>query len=326
MGVPAASREQAWQRLTESRALWRFWRKYGVDFHLSGVPPMYRGHAYSYVRARQTSSSRLELTLVAVDASEAADSGRVAVRAFVTADPEQLNAHAGAKAQRLRSEWVERGAALGSHETGAPARTVDQLYDDCAALLSAHASLAPHLYFHPNGVLMHCGFTREECGDCQEISVESVSHYSFDWEWPREDPAKWVCGTPWGVFAPGTEIPELGSSDQCMASYAPRTSLPPSLVSATGAGLGDICAVDRAACPELAEHSDGQAYWGWLNVPCTSNPARSPTALELGKAAPFATWAFPFFAAYGVECGDSANVPVERRITPTLQTKQPAED
>jgi hypothetical protein len=329
LGVPAVSRsDQAALLLAQSRALWQVWRTQPVDFRLSGVPrtrdgQLYRGRAYSYVRARQISDARVELTLFVVgSASEREperEPERVLTRALVSADPNHLDSHAGAKQEQLRSEWVERSTAIGAHAAGAPARTVDELYDDCARLLAAHRELEPHLYFHPNGVLMHCGFTVEQCRNCPEISIESFSHYSFDWEWPHADPAKWVCGTRWGVFAPGTELPELSSAIQCAASYLPLLPRPRTPPPAEGAGLQDICEIDPIACPPA--HTDGAAFWGQILTPCPQWPARAPNPLEIGKPAPRTTWSFPFSnGADGIECGDKLGE-VQHRVSPTLTPK-----
>ena len=316
LGVPVAPRDQAFQRLAQSRALWQQWRRYSVDFRLSGVPRSYRGHAYSYVRARQLSAARMEFTLFVVDAPSEGKAERVTVRALVSADPNQLDS-IRAKGNHLRSEWVERGREVGAHPEGIGARTVDQLYDDCAGLLNEYRELEPHLYFHPNGVLMHCGFSQQECARCREISIESFSHYSFDWEWPRSDPAKWVCGTPWGVFPPDAPLPELSSAFQCSASFQPGPARPLTPTPANGEGVDDICAIDPSACPQMLAHRDGNAFWGWLNVPCARHPRRSPTALEIGKAAPFQTWSFPFWAAGGVDC--DRWIELEYRITPRFE-------
>ena len=330
VGVPAvAQRERAWQRLAQSRSLWQEWRaSSGLDYRMFGVPRGYKGRDYSYVRARQSGDRRVEFTLFVVGSRREAEPERVLLRALVSGDPEHLDSYRQrAPAPPLRSEWLERGGAVGSHREGAAPRTVDELYDDCARLLRAHPELSPHLYFHPNGVLMHCGFAARECGNCPEISIESFSHYSFDWEWPHDDPAKWVCGASWGVFAPDTELPELSSADQCAPSYLPPPPRPPAPtpivnegeVEGTGAGLQDICEIDPKACPAQLEHTDGRAFWGMLLVPCAAYPARPPSALEIGKALPLATWSFPFsLPGDGIECGDSIGT-VQRRYTPVLR-------
>ncbi|HXK19645.1 MAG TPA: hypothetical protein VNG33_17665, partial [Polyangiaceae bacterium] len=85
-------------------------------------------HEYSYVRARQTSHDEVEFTLVVVRGST------VVERALLTLEPDasglgdRLSGRFG-RAPRL--QWWEHGHEIGRHDGGAPALTLDQLYDVC---------------------------------------------------------------------------------------------------------------------------------------------------------------------------------------------------
>jgi hypothetical protein len=80
--------------------------------------------------------------------------------------------------------------------------------------------LKPTLYFHPNGLLMHCGFS-EQCSECPHVSIQSLSRLPIDDARPPNEPDQWVCATKWGVFAPASDIPELA-----LICYAPPPPAP----------------------------------------------------------------------------------------------------
>ena len=71
----------------------------------------------------------------------------------------------GATWRSFESHWVERNADVGKLEGGATPRSVDGLYDDCANLILQHPSAPMRLFFHPEGVLMQCGFAAEDCSN-----------------------------------------------------------------------------------------------------------------------------------------------------------------
>jgi hypothetical protein len=323
--IPAVSdRKAAIRALGESRRLWNVFRRdRPPDAAMLQRPSSRTRPGYTYVRAFQTDADRVEFTIVAVE------NDRVVVRAMIDAHPGRLARWAD-DAPVPRSLWVERGAEVGKNDEGAPAFTIDELYQVCeSSVLGRHPELAARLYFHPNGLLMQCGFAAGECDDCPTVSIQSVSRYSVAHEPTWLAPSRWVCGTDWGMFPPGAEDPLGRPGEECKPAPVPappeREPEPPkkpSIPTTHGEedvegenawlfegeeeqGLGDICKIDPAACPGIPCRGDCMlAKWMQLQVGyCFSAPARKPTFFEVGKRLPYGDWAFPFVTSDdGIEC------------------------
>jgi len=255
------------------------------------------------VRALQTSPTEVSFTLFVVQGE------RVVLRAFMTADPSKLSmAQRQLGLLRIISRWVERDAQVGTHDMGAPPRTVDQLYAECGRLIE-QGEAPPRLYFNPEGLLMQCGYPPEECSDCESASVMSISRFSVRREVPRRIPAAWLCEAETGPVAPGTALPFLPSEYTCVAAALPSPPRPPP---ASPSDMQDICMIDPQACPTL---STVLAQWIQMRpTACSAWPERSPSALEVGKVDPLADWVFPFSESADIECVGGTRL---RRIGPT---------
>ncbi len=265
---------------------------------------------YSYVRAFERARDRVDFSILAIEGE------RVVVRALISADPKQLDRFSR-HAQLPRSRWVERGSAIGSHDDAAPPYTVDELYAQCGNILRQQPELAVRLYFHPNGLLMHCGFVPGECDDCGSVSIQSTSLYSVAQEPEWLEPSRWVCATNWGVFLPGAEDPLTSPDVDCWAAPLPE---PAPAQPQDGQELQDICHIDPAACPKLDCRGDCRAakWTMWKPSVCGAEaiPQRQPGFLDLGKPKPLDEWTFPFLTASSIECeGDGAYL---RRYRPEL--------
>jgi hypothetical protein len=297
--IPAVGSPQlAAQRLEQSRAIWNTWRTQTWSLVLSGDrPALPDARGYSYVRARQRAKDRVDFTLLVVRTDTGRD--RVSLRALLSADPSQL-VSLKTKPGAVSSRWLEREAQVGQHEDAFPPRSIDQLYDDCAGLIRAHPTVPARLYFHPNGILMQCGFARAECDDCGEVSVQSFSHFPLGDEFLPDAPAQWLCSAEWGLFPPGSDVPELGSLGLCYSSQGPPPKRQPSAESEVGTGLGDICMIDRAACPQL--HDDGISHWARRPGSCPVYPERPPLPLEVGTPDPLGLLTFQLQLPMGSDC------------------------
>ena len=89
--------------LEESRAQWEAFRDEGAGGY------SYRRRSRSWVGFGSTTRFSVE-------------NNRVTERTYIEHDA----------AGKTIDTWTETGAALGSHAKGAPVRTIDQLYDQCA--------------------------------------------------------------------------------------------------------------------------------------------------------------------------------------------------
>lgn len=326
------SREVARRRLAESRRVFEVWKRRRPRDARGQVDE--RG--YSYVRVRQTAEDRIEVTLLGVR------DGRVVLRALIEAHPDHLETEPKRIPPALRAvtRWVEREGAVGRHDGGAPALTVERLYDLCEReILAADVAAAPRLYFHPNGVLMHCGYLPSECSDCPTIAIQSLSRHALVDDSPALDPTRWVCSNERGFYAPGSEDPLLAPDFECLPSKRekkaepvrasrepPRTPeqaeacfLSPSECGEQAdepATPPDICRIEPALCRCPRDDCE-RATWGYAGgFICGAGPARRPSFLDLGKIEPLAEWSFPFRTAGGVECSGESWL---RRITPQLK-------
>jgi hypothetical protein len=292
--VPSSKQARRW--LAQSRDVWRAVLLEPVDYgHVSYTPPdgLVR---YSYVRAYQVSLDEVEFTAVSVE------NGRVILRALLTADPTHLRMNMGKEPTGVATRWVELGAEVGARDEGAPALTIDALYDQCEALLRED-EVVPRLYFHANGLLMSCGYP-----DGRGVAIQSFSRYPL---FEQLDPASQLCSEPWGLFPPLGESYLTQLESFCLPAADARFREPlRARRSGAEPGLEDICDLDPKACPKLDWPSS--AGWtivgSWCSV--SSSWARAPNFLDFGKRAPLTDLAFPFLVSTsGIECGRS----VERK-------------
>lgn len=76
----------------------------------------------------------------------------------------------------VTEEWTERGAEIGSHESGEPARTVEQVYDECrnTVLTKSREENYVNLGF-ANDILQFCTYAPRSCiDDCAVgVSIEN---------------------------------------------------------------------------------------------------------------------------------------------------------
>jgi hypothetical protein len=317
------TRAEALQRLRTSYALWQRWRKAPAPAEReTGRPAGSGSFGYSYVRATQLSPVEVHFTLLEVEAE------RVVLRALLVANPNELRwfPRRANEPRAITSRWIERGATLGTHDEGAPLKTVDQLYADCERLVRDAESLLPRLYFHPDGLLMQCGYPPGKFADRGSASMLSISRFSVKSELLHDDAAAWLCETELGPVPPGTVLPFLPPDYACFAAVYPTPRAPPPVSPPVApeacedpldcpppeaASVGNICAIDPEACPP-PEAGFGVAHWTRVYPSfCTAWPDHSPRALEVGKSDPLHEWTFPFGSSYGVECSGGVGL---RRI------------
>ena len=300
LAIPkVANADVALRRLDQSRALWRAFRAQLLDDR-SGLRVEQVPGKYSYVRAHQLAKDRVEFTLFMVDAQD-----RVGLRALISTDPARIERAPLWKRSTWRSfesRWVERGPDVGKHPDGAVARSIDGLYDDCATLIRQHPSVPVRLYFHPDGVLMQCGFAAADCSGCGEVSVQAYSHFPIDAAILSDDPAKWVCSAGWGAVLPDSPVPLVGDLMTCTASARAPHARPIASTTHPGAGSEDICRIDPAACPDL--YPDGDSFWNPRPTVCARYPEHDPGPLDTGKAEPRGPWQFKFTKPYAIECNN----------------------
>jgi hypothetical protein len=306
--IPATpDRSLAKARLRQSRALFeRFSNGPPVPFW--AAPARRR---YSYIRVEDLAPDRISVTLFAIEGS------RVVLRALLEVDPTRMGEVYSDDPDEDAAHWVqvfvERGTEIGTHERGAPALSVEALYDQCEReVLGANIGAAPRIYFDPNGLLMHCGFAPEDCSDCPTLSLQSLSNYSLtdiDPELPSE---RWFCRGDQGPVLPGAFY-AFALPLECQPPTRPRKPPPPG----GSPDLADICHIDPEACP-MPDEGGNRARFGYGRPPiCPTIRARAPSMLSVGKVEPLATWSFPFHSGAGIECGRESRV-YELRITPSL--------
>lgn len=307
--VPPKNRGEAIQRLRESYALWQTWRKAPAPSWLETgraaiVDSPFR---YTYVRAEQVSPVEVHFTLFEVEAEQ------IVLRALLSADPSQLSSfpRRTGEPRPIVSRWIERGAALGSHDDGAPLQTFGQQYAECERLVLEAGSRLPRLYFHPDGLLMHCGYPPTECANCTSASMLAISRFSVRSELPSDNAAAWLCETESGPVPPGTISPFMPADFACFAGVHPTRKRAPD----TETTAGDICSIDPAACPPPPA-GFGVAYWNQVRpMICSGWPTHTPRALEVGKTDPLGEWTFPVSSSAGVECSGGVGL---RRVRVNL--------
>lgn len=79
-------------------------------------------------------------------------------------------------------QWTEdTQTSLGSHKAGAELQTIEQLYDQCIALLLTKDNNNNHinLIFNKRGVIKQCQFTPKNCADdCSSgVNIQKLIFY-----------------------------------------------------------------------------------------------------------------------------------------------------
>ncbi len=280
------------------------------------LPPNPAARRYSYARVEELAPDRLTVSLFVVER------GRVVLRALLEVDPANMGkvySHdPGEDAAHWTQVFVERGAGVGTHEGGAPALSVEALYDQCEReVLGADVDAPPRLYFDPNGLLMQCGFAPGDCSNCPSVSIQSLSTYPLTEINPELEVERWFCRGDQGPVLPG-------------AFYAPALPLecqpppPPPKPPHPGEprGLADICRTDPRACPQLDNAGDRARLQESQPSMCSAIRGHEPSVLEVGKVDPLSTWSFPFSAGPAIECGRKSET-YWLRITPSLRPARP---
>lgn len=286
--APSSGQGRRW--LEQSREVWRAILAEPADYR--GAPaytPQDGVVRYSYVRAFQRSREQVEFTAFSVE------DGKVVLRALLVAEPARLRHNYADVAERysVTTSWIESGAQVGSHHEGAPALTIEAIHDRCESLLVRAARVQPRLYFHPDGVLMSCGYLAGECEDCANVSIQSFSRYPV---FSNVDPTLQLCTEPWGLFPPlaNSFLSELGQVCRPAADAVFRER--PRAREPGEEEFVDICKISPRDCLRR----DPPRSAGWLILPAlgfesrTSYPARAPTFLDFGKRTPLTEWSFPF--------------------------------
>jgi hypothetical protein len=261
-------RARARALLAESREIWR----------------SHEFEAYTYVRATERRPDRVEYTVVAVQGGVADQ------RALLAVDPGRARPNEtypkdswGALPELI---WRESGKAVGKNPGGAPPLTIDQLYDVCEKqVLGSDVNAAPRLYFHPDGLLEHCGFVAGECDDCPRVSIASVSRFHPN---VAEHPLDYLCTHEYGLYPAGAEAP-FDQHCTCMAisgrRIRPATAAPPE-------HEPTICDIDPAACPGFDPDAVPRPPWNckFLGIPRNLKFRPVPRAIDIGKSEPNAPW------------------------------------
>ena len=213
---------------------------------------------YTYVRGRQLSKQHVEFTLLVVDGP------RVVRRSLLTADlpAYDMRKHGlGLIDEPPRVAWNELGSSVGSHADGAPPLTIDQLYQLCrTAVLGRPSEHAPRLFFHPNGVLEHCGYASDECADCPAASIASYSAFFPEAE---QGPLDYVCVTHYGLF-PAHASPYWPLADHCRCSPRSRRALsdPLQVLEAERSGQRSMERARWSCPPRVRENPDQCGFHG----------------------------------------------------------------
>ena len=286
--VPAIrDRARARRYLAESRSIWERtdpirWSWGGPDGTHHRQRPRREDERkprsrYTYVRAMELGDHQVLFTVLVVDR------GRVASRSLIEADPDRLQFNSSSRdPESLRVRWHENNAEVGRHTDGAPAVTIDALYGSCRDdVLATHPELAVHLYFHPDGVLQHCGFLPDECADCPTVSIQSYVESHHD-PAAAVSPLDALCSDRYGLFPAGA----YALFDwKCLC----ESRLRPSRRQTRETGEpGSICEIDPAACPRS---NDRGPSWSCKTLGfCGPWPQRPTVPREVGKPDPTGPW------------------------------------
>ena len=249
-GIPSVSVDVALERLERSRLFWKlaFVKEPRIGRWTYG--PAIQRHTYtlkapqySYVRAFYASETQVNFTYVVIEG------GQVVLRGLSSVDPDQFVKIKG-KDRRgvsriLREEWIESEGEIGVHEEGAPPLLMDELYAQCATEIR-RTNVGPiRLYFHPSGVLMHCGRTFADCPHCTTVSIHAYATHSIR-PWAREFKVPdWSCVDYWGLVLLGAPSWMRGFDVAC----SPPSFKVKTIQTFDDGSSGQICQIDPSACP-----------------------------------------------------------------------------
>ncbi|HXU80771.1 MAG TPA: hypothetical protein VN914_05200 [Polyangia bacterium] len=135
-GAPAVTASDLGARLEQSRQIWKGMATSAYQY--SAIDAFFSGSRWTTV---------IEVA-----------GGRVVRRSFQSVNTEQ---------NVTEEAWSEDLRTLGSHRSGAPVLTIDELYDRCAREFLT-ADPAVHeigVYLHGNGLLQECGVWPRGCQD-----------------------------------------------------------------------------------------------------------------------------------------------------------------
>lgn len=277
--IPEVDIALALQRLQRSRLYWKLSAKEEQSVGLRfGDAAKLKSPNYSYVRAVQVATDLVEVTYVVIEG------GRVVIRGLGTYVP-SLKFRPNTKIPREpvptpRQSWVELGAQVGIHDEGALALTIPELYDRCEAEILRPGAGPIRLYFHPTGVLMHCGRTKAACPDCETVSIHAYSVQSIGHWAATLDVSQWACSEPWGLVLLGAKSWLHGTKVRCAPPALPAKSVMP-----RQDDLGvDICKIDPSACPSGIKVPTISSYYSGFEFDFTLLCALG--YLNVGKADP----------------------------------------
>jgi hypothetical protein len=172
----------------------------------------------------------------------------------------------------LKTLWVEQGKDVGRHGAGAPPLSIDALYDVCETLLSHQSGPMPRLYFDPQGLLMSCGYTPDECPGCAAVSILSWSQNPIHF---GRDAAQRVCTDAHGVFPPLARFEFIWATGfDCAPRADPASQHASEEALEVGAtDLVDICNIDPTAW--VGDLSLASSRWAISLTPADLNTVSS---------------------------------------------------
>lgn len=284
--ILAVRSDVALKRLEQSRLYWKLAFVKEPTIGAATFGEAIRRHTqtakapqYSYVRAVQVSETRVNFTFVSIEG------GRAVLRGLGSVDPNRLVDFRGNERKEsirlLREEWTEFGAEVGAHDEGAPALLMDDLYEQCAAEIRRPDAGPIRLYFHPSGVLMHCGRTIAACPHCTTVSIHAYATHSIR-PWTREFKASdWSCVEYWGLVLLGAPSWMRGFDVACSPPALARKAAEPT----RDISLAQICVIDPSACP-VAATFPSLAYGTISNRPYAWQYSSHLGYLDVGKVDP----------------------------------------
>lgn len=243
---------------------------------------------YMYTRAHQLGERELEITAYQVT------EGRVTQRTLVRLNPQEFTRSEFNNLAHRTSVWHETERSVGTHEGGFPSLTIEQLYESCRRdVLAVHPELPVRMHFDMAGFLQHCGFAPRDCDDCAAVSVQSVakSYMPASYDLRRN-----LC-TDFDGFASTRHSPSWSygcSRCWCEVGFEfPQPRKPRRPPPSEGSGLGDICDIDPAACPDPTPDGPWGTWGRWscltsLVADCEDPPIPPPIRAPIcvGKATP----------------------------------------